>query len=184
MAGGVYPGSIAEINLLPLNFGRQNVDGCDVEVSSTWNGPNHSAFEAKLLGTHMASNKLAFGATDPLEELAGTYGYPKNRATLNLIWNRDRWEASLLGHWTDAFADTSPGYRVAAHREWDTQLSYSGWRVAQVTFGVDNLLDEAPPPSLTDHLQGFPVQFYDMRGRFAYAEVRFSLGGRRPQSSL
>jgi iron complex outermembrane receptor protein len=185
MAGNPYPGSIAEVNLLPLNFGRQDVDGCDLEVSSKWDGRRRGAFEARLLGTHMASNKLAFGAAEPLEELAGTYGYPKNRATLNLVWSRAAWEVGLRGHWTDAFDDTWPGHRVAAHREWDTQLSYSGWRMARITFGVDNLLDEAPPLSVgTDHLQGFPVQFYDMRGRFAYAEARFSLGERQQQGSL
>lgn len=173
-----YPGTIAAVNLLPLNFGREKVHGCDVEVSSTWNGVGRGRFEAQLLGTHMASNELAFGADGALEELAGTYGYPKNRATLNLAWDREAWAVGLYGRWTDGFDDSVPGYEVAAHTEWDTRLSYSTRRAARLTLGVDNLFDEPPPLSI-DHLQGFPVQFYDMRGRFAYLEASFSLGQRR-----
>ncbi len=87
----------------------------------------------------------------------------------------------LYGRWTDGFADTVPGSTVASHTEWDTQISYSGLRTARLTLGVENLFDEAPPFSVGNfHPQGFPVQFYDMRGRFIYAQVSFSLGsGRR-----
>jgi hypothetical protein len=42
------------------------------------------------------------------------------------------------------------------------------------------LFDEAPPFSVGNmHPQGFPVQFYDMRGRFIYAQATISLGGNR-----
>ncbi len=167
-------GTIAQINVLPLNFGRQIVKGCDIELASDWDTPGGGVLQAQLLGTHMASNKLAFDTDDPLEELAGTYGYPKNRANLNLFWNKNEWQVGLYGRWTDGFADTVPDSTVASHTEWDTQISYSGMPTAKLTLGVENLFDEAPPFSVGSmHPQGFPVQFYDMRGRFIYLRATF-----------
>jgi outer membrane receptor protein involved in Fe transport len=173
-------GTIAQVNVLPLNFGRQKVEGCDIELDSTWDTSNGGVLQAQLIGTHMASNKLAFGANDPFDELAGTYGYPKNRANLNMFWNKNEWQVGLYGRWTDGFADTVPDSIVASHTEWDTQISYSGLRTARLTLGVENLFDEAPPFSVGGlHPQGFPVQFYNMRGRFIYAQATFSLGSKR-----
>jgi outer membrane receptor protein involved in Fe transport len=167
-------GVFAQINVLSLNFGSQEVEGCDVEFNSAWDSPNGGALHAQLLFTHMASNKLAYESDDPLEELAGTYGYPKNRANLNLYWNRNEWQVGLNGRWTDGFDDTVPGRTVASHTEWDTQISYSGLRAARLTLGVENLFDEAPPFSVGSlHPQGFPVQFYNMRGRFIYFRATF-----------
>jgi iron complex outermembrane receptor protein len=174
-------GTIAQVNVLPLNFGKQEVKGCDVEFESDWEISDGSALQAQLLATHMASNRLAFGTDDPLEELAGTYGHPENRANLNLFWRRKHWQVGLHGRWTDGFDDTIPGNKVASHTEWDTQVSYSGLRTTRLTLGVENLFDAAPPFSVGNmHPQGFPVQFYDMRGRFIYAQATVSLGG-KPQ---
>ena len=173
-------GTIAQVNVLSYNFGRQKVEGCDIEATSVWDRPNGSSLQMQFLATHMASNKLAFGTDDSLEELAGTYGYPKNRANLNLFWGKNKWQVGLYGRWTDGFADTVPGSTVASHTEWDTQISYSGLRRTKLTLGVENLFDEAPPFSVGNlHPQGFPIQFYDMRGRFIYAQASISLGGRR-----
>ena len=109
---------------------------------------------------------------------------PKNRANLNLFWNKNDWQVGLYGRWTDGFDDTVPGSTVASHTEWDTQVSYSGLRAAKLTLGVENVFDEAPPFSAgSSHPQGFPVQYYDMRGRFIYAQVSLSLGGKRPTAA-
>jgi len=179
IADGSTYGLIAQINVLPLNFGSQEVKGCDIELKSDWEIPDGGVLQAQLLGTHMASNKLAFGTDDPLEELAGTYGHPQNRANLNLFWNKNQWQAGLYGRWTDGFDDTVPGKTVASHTEWDAQISYSGLSTTRLTLGVENLFDEAPPFSVGGlHPQGFPVQFYNMRGRFIYAQATISLGGK------
>ena len=74
--------------------------------------------------------------------------------------------------------DTFPESDVDSQTEWVTQISTSGLRTAKLTLGVENLFDEPPPFSVGSfHPQGFPVQFYDMRGRFIYAQATFSLGG-------
>jgi iron complex outermembrane receptor protein len=180
IADGSTNPMIMGINVLPLNFGSQKVKGCDIELESGWDTPDGGLLQAQLLGTHMASNKLAFGPDDPLEELAGTYGYPENRANLNLFWNKNDWQVGLYGRWTDGFDDTVPGSTVASHTEWDTQVSYSGLRTATLTLGVENLFDKAPPYSVgNSHPQGFPIQYYDMRGRFIYAQATLSFGGKR-----
>lgn len=170
-------GTIAQVNVLPLNFGKQEVKGCDVEFDSDWEIPDGSSLQAQLIGTHLASNKLAFGTDDPFEELAGTYGHPKNRANLNVSWYKNNWQVGVYGRWTDEFDDTVSGKTVTSHTEWDAQISYSGLRTTKLTLGIENLFDEAPPFSVGNlHPQGFPVQFYDMRGRFIYAQATISLG--------
>ena len=137
-------GVIAQVNVLPLNFGKQEVKGCDIEFESDWEIPDGGVLQAQLLGTHLASNKLAFGANDPLEELAGTYGYPENRANLNLFWHKSDWQVRSL---TDAGRmDSTIRFRAtqsASHTEWDTQISYSGLSSTKLTLGVENLFDEA-----------------------------------------
>ncbi len=136
---------------------------------------------AQVLATHMASNKLAFGADDPLEELAGSYGYPQNRANVNVLWSRNAWQVGLQGRWTDGFDDTVADRSIASHAEWDAQLTWSGLRTTRLTLGVENMLDNAPPFSVGEsHPQGFPVQFYDMRGRFIYARATVRFGGKNP----
>jgi len=173
-------GVIAQVNVLPLNFGKQEVKGCDIQLESDWEIPDGGVLQAQLLGTHIASNKLAFGADDPLEELAGTYGHPQNRANLNLFWKKNQWQAGVHGRWTDGFADTIPGNTVASHTEWDAQISYSGLSSTKLSLGVENMFDEAPPFSVGGlHPQGFPVQFYNMRGRFIYAQATISLSSKR-----
>jgi iron complex outermembrane receptor protein len=174
IADGSTNPMIMQINVLSYNFGHQQVEGCDVEATSVWDRPNGSSLQMQFLATHMASNKLAFGSDDPLDELAGTYGYPKNRANLNLFWSKNVWQVGLNGRWIDGFADTVPGSTVASHTEWDTQVSYSGLQLVRLTLGVKNMFDQAPPFSMGNHHpQGFPVQFYDMRGRFIYVQASF-----------
>jgi len=173
-----YAGGLVQVNLLPLNFGRQEVDGCDVELETVWDTPGSGQLQAQLLATHMRSNKLAFGDSDPLEELAGTFGYPQNRANLNVYWSRNKWEVGVYGRWTDGFAEAFGEGSVGSHTEWDTQARFTATPSASVTFGIENLLDEMPPFSAST-LQGFPVEYYDMRGRFFYAQFNYSLGRRR-----
>ncbi len=126
----------------------------------------------------MRSNQLAFGADDPLEELAGTFGYPKNRANVNVFWSRNRWQVGVYGRWTDGFAEAFGEGSVGSHTEWDAQVRFTATQAAHVTFGIENLFDESPPFS-TSTLQGFPVDYYDMRGRFLYAQLNYAIGGRR-----
>jgi len=173
-----YAGGMLQVNLLPLNFGRQEVNGCDVELQTIWDTPGSGELQAQVLATHMASNKLAFGDDDPLEELAGTFGYPKNRANVNVFWGRNRLQVGVYGRWTDGFAEAFGDGQVGSHTEWDAQVRFAATPAASVTFGIENLFDESPPFSMST-LQSFPIDYYDMRGRFFYAQFNYSLGQRR-----
>ena len=133
-------------------------------------------FGVQLLGTHMASNKFALGSDENLQELAGTYGYPENRANLNTFWSSDNWEFGVYGRWTDGFEDVNRTGEVDSHVDWDTNISFSGISHLKLTLGVENLFDEAPPFAVGNfNPQGFPNQFYNMRGRFYYAQATLVL---------
>ena len=173
-----YPGGIRRINILPLNFGRQEVRGCDLDVDSVFGDVANGILRGQLLATHMASNRLAFGPDDPMEQLAGTYGYPKNRVNMNLFWSRNRWQAGLYARWTDGFRDAFGETEVGSHIEWDTQVRFAASAATTLTVGVENLFDDSPPSSLYS-LQGFPVDYYDMRGRFFYLSLSHTLARNR-----
>ncbi|MGD8341285.1 MAG: TonB-dependent receptor, partial [Gammaproteobacteria bacterium] len=178
-----YPGGIRQVNLLPLNFGRQEVRGCDLDVDTAFIGPADGVLTGQVLATHIGSNRLSRAAGDPLEQLAGAYGYPKNRVNLNLTWSRDRWQAGLYGRWTDGLEEAMGEGEVASHVEWDAQMRFAATRATSVTLGVENLLDE-PPPFSASASQGFPVDYYDMRGRFVYLQLNHTIGGRRRASGF
>jgi iron complex outermembrane receptor protein len=124
----------------------------------------------------MASNEFTLTAgADPVE-LAGSFGFPKNRVNMNFFWSLSDWDAGLYGRWTDGFDDPHRDGNVPSHIEWDTQVSYSGFSHFKLTLGVENVFDEDPPFALGEFSpQGFPAQYYDMRGRFYYVQAKLSL---------
>ena len=169
-------GFINHVNNLLLNLARQEVDGYDLEINYGLDSARFGQFRTQLLGTHMASNQITLIDGQKPEELAGTYGFPKNRANLNTFWSSDNWQLGLYGRWTDGFEDRNRDADVDSHIEWDTNISYSGINHLKLTLGVENMFDAEPPFAVGDfNLQGFPAQFYSMRGRFYYAQATLSL---------
>ena len=169
-------GFINQVNNSYLNLGTQEVAGYDLEIDYGVATNRFGYFGVQLLGTHLASNKFALGSDENLKELAGTYGYPENRANLNTFWSNDNWLFGVYGRWIDGFEDTNREDDVDSHVEWDTNVSYSGINHLKLTLGVENMFDAEPPFAVGDfNLQGFPAQFYNMRGRFYYAQMTLSL---------
>ena len=125
--------------------------------------------------THLSSHELTFSGASDSEELAGTWGYPENRANLDMSWVRNNWQLGIFGRWIDSFADRGGGASVPSQIQWDGRLSYTGFNNLALTLGVENLFDEKPPfssgTSFFTSQQGFPGQYYSMRGRFFYLQV-------------
>jgi iron complex outermembrane recepter protein len=169
-------GFVDLINDRYTNAASQKVSGCDVEIDTHVDSEALGQLGAQFVATHMASNKFQAAPGAKSEQLAGTFGFPENRANLNLFWQRRSWGGSVRGRYISSFDHVSGVGNVDSHLEWDAQLSFSGLRGYEFTLGIENLLDEEPPSAFG--LQGFPQQYYDMRGRFLYVQARITFPGR------
>ena len=172
------PGYIDQVNNVLLNLANQEVRGYDADISYNHETDKAGTFGARLMWTHLSSHKSAFGSTDDPEQLAGTWGYPENRANLDMYWLRKNWQLGIYGRWIDGFADRGEDTRVPSQIKWDSQLTFSGFRNTALTLGIENLFDEDPPfspgTSFFRGQQGFPDQYYSMRGRFFYLQASMS----------
>jgi len=174
-AAGV-PGNIERVNNRFINLAKNEVRGIDVDATFERELGGIGKLNSRLLWTILESSKYAFNASDPSRELAGTYGHPENRATLDTYLSTDHWQFGLYGRWTDGYEDIRGESDVASHIEWDAQISNFSLDGTRITLGVTNLLDEAPPFSAGDfNPQGFNTQYYSMRGRMIYARVTITL---------
>jgi outer membrane receptor protein involved in Fe transport len=156
-----------------VNASKQRVHGCDIELRSVLETAARGVFDVQFIGSRIGSNKLKVLSFLPGEQLAGSFGAPKVRANLNVAWRREDWRAALQGRYTSGFDDASGTDRVGSHMEWNAQVGYAGFRWLDLAVGVENLFDNRPPGAGT--LQGFPPQYFDMRGRFFYLQARATL---------
>ena len=170
------PGNIERINNRFTNLARNDVSGYDVDATFSLQLGGLGSFSSRLLWTRLESSKFAFNAADPLQELAGTYGHPKNRASLDTYLSTDDWLFGVYGRWTDGYEDPNRDGDVASHLEWDAQISNYSFNGIRLTLGVHNLFDEAPPFSVgTFNPQGFNTQYYNIRGRTVYGRLTVGL---------
>ena len=171
LAAGV-PGNIERVNNRFVNLAGNEVRGIDIEAAFERNLGGFGTLNSKLFWTVLESSKYAFNANDPPRELAGTYGYPENRATLDTYFSTDKWEFGLYGRWTDGYRELGGDSDVESHAEWDAQVSNFSIQGTRLTLGVTNLFDAAPPFSAgVFNPQGFNTQYYSMRGRMIYARA-------------
>jgi outer membrane receptor protein involved in Fe transport len=170
-----FPGNIERVNNRFLNLAVHDVSGYDVDVTYDNELGGFGLLSSRLLWTRLESSKFAFNALDPLQETAGTYGHPKDRASLDTYLSTNNWQFGLFGRWTSGYEDPNREGDVASHIDWDAQVSNHSFDGVRLTLGVYNMFDQSPPFSVgTFNPQGFNTQFYSMRGRMIYGRVTIS----------
>ncbi|MCZ6705944.1 MAG: TonB-dependent receptor, partial [Bacteroidetes bacterium] len=100
-----FPGNIERVNNLFINLAKHDVSGIDVDATFDLEVAGIGSLNSRLLWTNLESSKFAFNATDPLQEIAGTYGHPKNRASLDTYLSTENWQFGVYGRWTDGYED-------------------------------------------------------------------------------
>lgn len=166
------PGTIVQVNNRFTNLARNDVRGFDVDATFVTEVGRFGGVNSRLLWTRLESSEFAFNPSDPMQELTGTYGHPKNRATVDTYLTTDQWLFGVVGRWTDGYDDTIQDRGVDSHLEWDLQVSNFSFTNTRISLGVLNVLDETPPYSVGfNNLQGFNTQLYRMRGRIVYGRL-------------
>jgi len=169
------PGNIERVNNLFVNLAKNEVRGIDIDATLERELGRFGKLNSRLLWTVLESSKFAFNANDPLQELAGTYGHPENRATLDTYLTTEKWQFGIYGRWTDGYDDSDVENGVASHVEWDAQITNYRFDRARITLGVINMFDNSPPNSEGGfNPQGYNTQFYSMRGRMIYGRANIT----------
>jgi iron complex outermembrane receptor protein len=179
-------GEVVRIIANNENLGMREISGFDTDISWRVFIAKWGSLGVDLSGSHIHSYQFQSAPTTEIQELAGTFAdeaaegsgaLPKWKTRLNLFWQFGRWEVALSSFRVSGLTETikSPD----DHRDsgaWsreDAQMSYhfnSGESL--ITFGIDNILDEAPPFLASAFNDNFDSRTYESTGRFFYA--RFS----------
>jgi outer membrane receptor protein involved in Fe transport len=153
-------GALGNILLTYFNNGSFETSGIDTQIDWGFKlGPGH--FTVNSVFSYLNSLKSTELATDPLVEFAGTLGPTQNELNagsfrwkmLNTFgYTIDRWSASLQWqHWPSiksASAAANPATTLLGAPSYDLVAlngSFAFAKDAVVRFGVENLLDKAPP---------------------------------------
>jgi iron complex outermembrane receptor protein len=171
-----FPGNIERVNNTFINLAKHNVSGYDIDANINFEFDAIGTLNSRLLWTILDSSEFAFNASDPLQELAGSYGHPENRASLDTYLTTNNWLFSVFGRWTDGYDDPNLEKGVNSQLEWDVQITNYSFDKIRITLGVFNLFDEPPPFSVgTFNAQGFNTQLHSMRGRTFYGRLTVTL---------
>lgn len=150
--------------ILLENTGTQEVEGIDIDIAQDfdlWGG----LLSIDADWTHYISFERNKPGSDEVEELIGTYRYPKNIANLSLFWGNDDYAGGISIRYTDSYEDDIEGLRTRAVNELidtgvivdlETGRDVSSWTTVDanfamyfkdstLSFNVDNIFDRDPP---------------------------------------
>ena len=168
--------------LLLQNTGEQNVSGIDVAFDQRFDvagGTLKLTFDA----THYLSFERNRPGSDVIEELAGSWRYPQNIASLGLSWSGDAFFTGVTVYYTSAYEDDISGLRGRELDELDAlgvlnadgERDVAAWTTvranigydfanASISLNVDNLFDRDPPKAYGS-TRGFDSINHDALGR-------------------
>ena len=184
---------------VPFNGGEAEYQGIDWDASYRTK-LSLGNFAARWTGTYMMKQQYNFGAGLPFNTDLGVYGPDQQvvfRTTMNLALSLQTgsWINSLTAHYKSGYKDEAypagsgtiflanpngsigadvgiTGINVPSFTTFDWQTRYDFRKNIQMTFGIKNLFDKAPPLSLQTggggNAVGYDGRYYDPTGRLFY----------------
>jgi iron complex outermembrane recepter protein len=166
------------------NIAERKTAGADLDARVRLPGTPVGNVSIRNLLTYYHTNATR-APGDTWAEFNNTYATPRWRNGFNVTVENGPWTFVNSLRSVGGFWDTDRPYpipvstrKVSSHEEWDTQVSYSGFKSVELSFGIKNLLDNDPPFSLknasdnTYSQMGF-AELYTSRGRFFYASAKY-----------
>lgn len=147
------------------NTGKQTVKGIDIAFDQRFDLAAGSLTFA-IDATHYMEFERNKPGSDEIEELAGSWRYPENIASIRVGWSQDNFYASLTAQYTDSYEDDVSGLRERNRVElldlgeiddidnakrdvdsWTTVRANIGYDFenSNINLTVNNLFDEEPP---------------------------------------
>lgn len=173
------------------NYAIKESSGIDLDARLRFADVAGGTVTVKNGATYYLDTKRRGGAGADWEYVLDTYASPRFRNVFRISYETPVWLATLAHKYVGGFRDTddlptgsaptdADVGRVDSFEQIDIAASYKGLKGWTVTGGVQNLLDEQPPFSLTNamsnaHSQMGFAEMYSSRGRFFYmtAEYKF-----------
>lgn len=180
-------GAIKSVNITTRNLAKLSTSGIDFQADYSWRiGPG--ALNARLIANYIDSYKTKQLESAIVEdELVGGPRLPEIRGGIQLGYATQSLSLNYQIRYIDGVrfatvealhpADTTDPYSIGSETISDINASYRfgtagfNW---QLSLGVDNVFDEAPPPgSRTGRFTG-GSPYYDPIGRFYYGGLKVS----------
>ncbi|MEP2652304.1 MAG: TonB-dependent receptor [Paraglaciecola sp.] len=151
--------SINNILDAQLNVSDESAAGLDTEFR--WNYPSEIGdLRASLLWTHLLEREQVQFAGNPVDDFVGRYNndeaYAEDKANISIQWTKGDWSVSYLGEYISGL-ESGTGFGVLNEdgspyvQQIDSQyysdivVSYTYDDSINVTAGLTNITDEAPP---------------------------------------
>ncbi len=166
----------------------QNIGGIEtsgVDFALAWTGPDtafgqfSAQFNASYLDKYEEITADAQG-NPVVTDLTGVHteetfqrAFPEWRWTTNVDWRYAQWGGSLAFRWIDEM--THPGGPVDSALFTDVQARYTpaiADEAFTIALGVNNVLDEDPPPCLCG-VVGMSLVAHDLPGRMGYLRLTY-----------
>ncbi len=178
-------GLISRINAQLQNIGGIRTKGIDVTANYRTQQTGIGSFGLSLNGNILLKYTETFPATDGftttdyrgLTRGFPDQSYPKFKGNAVFDWQLGEVGASFTGRYIDTVHEAD-GSKMRSTFYGDVQLSYSPeWGGKRVVFtaGVNNVLNQDPPPCTSCTGPNFDPTTYDIPGQFGYLRISLKL---------
>ncbi|MYM21705.1 TonB-dependent receptor [Duganella sp. FT135W] len=157
-------GTIAYINNTTMNLGGQKAAGVDVSASYAFpRSSKYGDFKVSIDGTYLTQfdNQLYNGS--PFASNIGQFGLASNgttssfpiityrwKHTAKINWAKGNWNMQLTQNYNSKYTDQNLVAKqywrnINSYKAWNWTTTYNGFQNIQLTAGITNLLNAAPP---------------------------------------
>jgi iron complex outermembrane receptor protein len=163
------PGPLVRIDALNENLGDWRVSGADVSLQTPKPTTELGRIWARVDATYVEYARQNLTSITTIDQVGAVSPRWQGVASVNL--DRNSWVATLLYRYRHGYdeisllADGPPTRRVPAYQLWDAHATFTMGRNVKLLLGVENLLNAAPPLSITGDLLGYDPLYGDPRGR-------------------
>jgi iron complex outermembrane receptor protein len=167
------------------NLGELHTDGIDVSLLYRLPRSPLGAFSVSFDGTYVNTYKYQDERGGPFVESAGRYtgANPIFRWRHNVLVTlaKGDWVVNLsnryLSHYQDQNTSVDPAFfnNVKHYSTWALSTTYTGNKKFELTAGIKNLLDDAPPftNQVTNFQLGYDARYTDPLGRTVYMRLAY-----------
>ena len=179
-------GNLSRVLATLQNIGRRELYGYDLTGSAYYEWPDYGRLTMTINATHIESFRDKFDPDSAFVEKSGTFSdeasgglgaLPDWKWNLGLSWEQPHWHAFYNIYRVSSLSEVVPlrntRRRIDHWVSHNFNLTYRGPLTAWtgVTFGVNNLLNEAPPFSASAFNDSYDARTYDLTGRYFYLRL-------------
>lgn len=186
LAAGL-PGSIVQIDVTRMNFGRLTTSGVDLGASYAFNtdaGRFAADVKATWIDQYETLDLPGQPAADRVNVASSLGTIAKWRAITSLDWQRGPLNATAFVRYIPGYDDTREGVhngrRIPSQTFLDLQLSVEFGKLmgdsrllqgVELSAGAVNVFDELPHFAEVNGVQGYDTSQGDLKGRFWYLRL-------------